>query len=166
MLLRFDIIENNDTDLRDLFQLKSESNDVYWSGYTSAPDFEKFTHWYKEQLLRTDRKIWLVRQIDKPEITVGYLYLTFEDAIVNLSHGVKQDMGGHGIGSNIINYATNICLSFYPTFAIEAWIVEPNTASIKTFLKNGFVKTTKVKEVHYDSFQKNLTMFNYSFSKE
>lgn len=165
MLLRFDIIENTESDLQSLFQMKSESNDVYWSGYTSAPNFVKFSIWYKEQLLRTDRKIFLVRQIEKPEIIVGYLYLTFEDCIANLSHGVKQDMGGYGIGSMIINYATNICLSFYPAFNVESWVVEPNTASVKTFLKNGFLKTEKVKEVYYESFQKNLMMFNYSFYK-
>jgi RimJ/RimL family protein N-acetyltransferase len=165
MLLRFDIIEDKESDMNSLYQMKSESNDIYWSGYTKAPDLKKFSVWYKEQLQRTDRKIWLVRQIQKPEEMVGYLYLTFENDVVNISHGVKQNFGGQGIGSQIINFATNICLTFYPAFKIESWIAETNIISVKTFLKNNFQKTVKMKKCYYESFQKEITMFNYSFLK-
>ncbi|MES2681196.1 MAG: GNAT family N-acetyltransferase [Bacteroidota bacterium] len=163
--MRFDIIRDNEADLERLFEMKSQNSDVYWSGYTTAPDKKKFAEWYNEQLKRSDRKIWLVREMQNSEITVGYLYLTFENQSVYLSHGVKEEYAGKSIGSAIINYATNICLTFYPEYNIESWIIEPNVASVNTFLKNSFRKTELVKETFYASFQKNLVMHNYSFHK-
>ncbi len=136
MLLQFDIIKNSESDLQSLYQMKSEGNDIYWSGYTQAPEPAKFTEWYNDQLQRTDRKIWLVRDIMNPEETVGYLYLTFENESVYLSHGVKQTSGGGGVGTHIINFATNICINFHPDLKLESWILETNVASIKTFEKN------------------------------
>lgn len=165
MLLRFDTIKDNETDLANLFEMKSQKSDVYWSGYTAAPDREKFKVWYQDQLKRTDRRIWLVRDIQANNCSVGYLYLTFENNSAYISHGVKEEFAGKSIGSGIINYATNICLSFYPDYAIESWIVEPNVASVQTFLKNNFYKTGLEKETFYASFQQTLKMYNYSFRK-
>jgi RimJ/RimL family protein N-acetyltransferase len=165
VLLRFDIIKDDAADLGSLFEMKSQNSDVYWSGYTAAPDKKKFAEWYAGQLRRDDRKIWLVRDIQNKNTSLGYLYLTFENQSVYLSHGVKEEHAGKSIGSAIINYATNICLTFYPEYNIESWIVEPNVASVNTFLKNSFRKTELVKETYYASFQKNLVMHNYSFQK-
>ncbi len=165
MVLRFDIIEDRESHMESLYQLKSETNDIYWSGYTQAPDFQKFTLWYKEQLQRPDRKIWLVMEMMNPEKIVGYLYLTFENNTVNISHGVKEDLGGKGVGTQIVNFATNVCQAFYPEYSIEAWITETNQASIKTFLKNNFIKTDKEKKCFHESVKKEVTQFNFIFSK-
>lgn len=165
MLLKFDLIRDNDTDIKCLYQMKSESNDIYWSGYTQAPDPALFHSWYKKQLVRQDRKIWIVRNIMSPYEVVGYLYLTFESEIVNLSHGVTGIYSGKGIGSIIINYAVNICSSFYPVYSIEAWVQEDNVASVKTFLKNNFFQTQKSRKQYYESMKKESNMLNFCYKK-
>jgi RimJ/RimL family protein N-acetyltransferase len=165
LLLCFEEIRPLLIDQENLWKLKSELHDVYWSGYMTAPDPEVFRNWYAEQLKRKDRKILLAKSMRDKTIIVGYLYLTIEQNTVLLSHGVSRAYEGQGVGTKIINFATNFCLNTYKEYTIEAWIVEDNIASIKTFLKNGFVATPKTIVKHYASMGKDVLLKNYSYPK-
>jgi len=145
--------------------MKSESNDIYWSGYSKAPVFENFSNWYNAQLLRNDRRIWIVRQICEPYLPVGYLYITYENNVLKLSHGVVSSFRGLGVSLKIINFATNFCLTNYSKCELEAWIVENNLASIKSFLKNNFIETGMLKKKFYESFNSIVILINYRFRK-
>ena len=41
----------------DFYKLKSEPNNIFWSGFDSAPNYESFKEHYKKELERKDRTI-------------------------------------------------------------------------------------------------------------
>ena len=170
MSLLFTPIRENESDCLALFNLKSEKNDMYWAGYKTSPNFASFSGWYSKQLLRSDRRIWLVRKITQPQQVIGYLYVTFEresdQQVAVLSHGVSELQIGQGYGTQIINFAVNYWLNHMvnQAEAVSAWIVQENKASIKTFVRNGFVVSDQVKHVFYSSFDRELLMLNFYFT--
>jgi len=149
----------NDCDY--LLELKSNIRDVYWSGYVTPPQRDKFILWFKKQLMRSDRKIWLVRT--PASLVVGYLYITLNSRgkSADLSHGVAITYIGRGIGSQIVEFAISHCHHKYPDLAINAWVLDENIGSAKTFLKNGFNKMETQKKVFYESFGKEVILYNY-----
>ena|SRR5579871_3955350 len=164
----FERIKDADEDLNSLYELRSGSADIYWSGYVSRPDPAAFKTWFDEQLPRTDRNIWLVREIGNPAAAVGYLYVTYsmEDKkkIAFISHGVAGNSTGKGIGSTIVNFVVNMAVNgCIETDELQAWVVRENIASAKTFIRNGFVKSSRQKEEFYKSMDKRVTMDNYFF---
>jgi len=170
MLFLFERIKNNEEDLASLFKLKSEPNDIYWSGYTSHPNILDFENWYQEQLVRSDRKIWLVKSSENPFEVMGYLYLTFvkePDKIIGLvSHGVEKKLAGRGLGTAIVNFVVNIFINgFIPANEIHSWVTQENIASARTFTKNGFIKSGLSKEEFYKSMNKSVKLENYFFER-
>ena len=168
MFLLFEKILDNTGDLESLYNLKCEANDIYWSGYKQKPNREQFANWYQLQLKRNDRDIYLIKNIAKPIEIIGYLYLTYENeenlTKVFVSHGISEQFKGNGFGSQAVNFVTNLFVNgFLKADQIQAWIASINYASIKTFLKNGFVKTDLKKQVFYDSLNQNITLENYTY---
>jgi RimJ/RimL family protein N-acetyltransferase len=163
--LFFERLSGSDADFEPLYKLKCEPHDVYWSGYTTSPDKMKFRAWFEEQLKRDDRDIYLVRKALRSGDILGYLYITYppeEQQIGLISHGVTAGSIGKGIGSSIVNFAVNLFINgFLKAEEIQAWIVETNIASIKTFTKNGFVKTTRSRKEFYRSMDKEVMLENY-----
>jgi GNAT superfamily N-acetyltransferase len=161
MELNFKRIDRVNTDLEYLLFLKSDQQDIYWSGYTSPPIREYFVSWYETQLERNDREIWLVFSLI--EEAVGYLYITLDkkNRIITLSHGVASAYNGQGIGSQIIQFAVKRCSIIYPNYILNAWIAQENIASAKTFLKNQFQKNNLQTKIYYKSFGREVILENY-----
>lgn len=152
-----------------LLALKSEPQDVFWAGYTTGPDPTQFTHWYNQQLLRSDRKVWLARLIDDTEKIVGYLYITSliegDEKIALLSHGISEAYSGKGFGTQLVTFGVNYWLNNLAEeiSAISAWILRNNEASIRTFQKNGFRITEKQKLLPEILEGRTPLMINYQF---
>jgi RimJ/RimL family protein N-acetyltransferase len=164
MLTFFKELSNSEEDFINLHQLKSLKKDIFWSGYEEAPNKSKLLEWYNEQLVRTDRKIWLAFDCINPSSCVGYFYLTFEDNVAIASIGVNEGFNGKGIGSHMVNFMINILSNkFLSVEVLRAWIVEENAASIKVFLKNGFKRMLESKEVYYKSFDKTLKLICFDY---
>ncbi|HXB91070.1 MAG TPA: GNAT family N-acetyltransferase [Puia sp.] len=162
--LLFERIRDKEEDREDLFNLKSEPNDIYWSGYTSAPDRSAFKDWFGGQLQREDRTIWLVKTPDAR--TIGYLYLTCSSEDTNrigyISHGVTEKEKGKGIGSSIVRFVVDgFTNNILPADQLQAWIVKENLSSVKTFLKNGFVRSSLEKTQFYASMNREVVLENY-----
>ena len=166
MLIKFDLIRADSDCFRDLYFLKSQEHDVFWSGYLNKPDEDDFKVWYDCQLKRNDRLIFLARNISNKTELLGYLYINLFEKHIELSHGVNSDKQGLGVGTCIINFATNFCLSTKNNLVVEAWIIEANVPSIRTFEKNGFRFTGRLKKSFQSSFEKEVILKNYKFESE
>ncbi len=161
-------LSNSSEDFLRIYKLKSLANDIYWSGYINPPDKINFANWFNIQLTRTDRKIWLSFDYCSPEKCLGYCYLTFESErnckIGIISIGVDSRFKGNGIGSAMVNFLVNYtCGDYSSADVLRAWIVNDNYPSINCFLKNGFIKTSRTKELFYESFGKTVMLDCYEF---
>ena len=155
------------TDLQAFYRLRNEPRDLLWSGYKEPHAFESFEHWYKQQLRREDRTIWLMKTLETQQKTVGYLYLTQQTqqrpTAAVLSVGVSERYAGLGFASKGINFLLNFCLNAHNFDQIIAWIASENIASAKSFLHNGFLKTEISQKIFYESFDQYLTLEQYEF---
>lgn len=128
----------------DLYRLKSEKHCVYWSGFNSAPDYDRFKIHYQKELNRADRTIIFLYIEDE---FAGYIALDFcnADNTVETSHGVVQAFTGNSFGKNLIEYAVDYSIANIPEAkTMIGWIADNNYASIKNFLDNGYIKTGDV----------------------
>jgi RimJ/RimL family protein N-acetyltransferase len=162
MYLQYKQIQDTIADREALYALRNEPRDLYWSGYIQAHSIESFTAWYKQQLQRKDRVIWLISYMDNT--VLGYLYLNKlqeeQITIAELSIGISEHHKGKGLGTLAINFLVDYCKNI-GIKVIRAWIVEENIASIKSFIKSGFSPTTITKKVYYESFGKELILRQY-----
>lgn len=133
----------------DFYKLKSEPNNVFWSGFDSPPSYEAFKEHYKKELAREDRTIIFLYLED---CIAGYIAIDFckKSKVTETAHGVLSSFAGKGLGKKLIGYAVeysknNITDADY----IIGWIAEDNVGSIKNVLSNGYTKT---KEFEYRIF--------------
>jgi RimJ/RimL family protein N-acetyltransferase len=171
MLFLFERIKDTKQDLKNLFDLKSESNDVYWSGYTAPPEKLVFADWFKKQLDRDDRMIWLVREMNDSQSAIGYLYITFEKfqfkKIAQIGYGATEKLKGMGIGSAIVNFSVNVFINdFIKADEIHAWVLKENIASAKSLYKNKFKKLEETQDQFFSSMERNVLLEKFVFSKD
>ena len=165
MLLTYSKIRRKSVDFEVLYKLKSSASDIYWSGYTNKPDRKAFSDWYSIQLDRTDRDIFIAKDI-LSKSSVGYLYLTLVNKSIEISHGVSPDYQKQGIGSSIVNFVVNWSSLKYQKYDIVAWVAEENTPSIQTFMNNGFVLTRENKSMTYNALNKKVILNKYKYLKD
>jgi RimJ/RimL family protein N-acetyltransferase len=156
-----------ENDFSAYFDLKVDDANIVASGYTAPPDREKLRSWYKTQLSRADRLLFLARDVSNQTRVVGYLYIDLmsdPDLHAETGHGVSSKYGGLGIGTKIINFAINYCANMSPRpNCIVGWIADWNHGSIKNVLKNSYIKTDMTKNVFFEGLQKDVRMDKYIF---
>jgi RimJ/RimL family protein N-acetyltransferase len=162
-------LSGSNEDFSRMYKLKSLPDDIYWSGYKNPPDKINFATWFKTQLNRSDRKIWLSFDCCNPDTCVGYCYLTFETEEDNtvgvISIGVDKQFQGNGIGAAMVNFILNFIYNTKLSIGLlRAWIVKENISSTKSFLKNGFEKVEDTKQIFYASFGKEMNLDCYEFN--
>jgi len=138
----------------DFYFLKSDNNNMYWTGHTSKPNPSDLKNWFSKQLLNEERDIYLFYKIK--EACVGYLYVDFLDSgIVEIAYGIHEDFIGRGLGTNLIHQSIEIIRTNYPEIIkITAWVISDNVGSIEILLKNSFKVTGVKKEMFLKSFKK------------
>jgi RimJ/RimL family protein N-acetyltransferase len=140
-------------DFDSYFFLKSDEENILWSGHSSAPDKEKIFDWYIKNINRKDRYFFLFFDEENFDNVIGYLYMDVigeENNTIDTGHGVHSNCGGKGYGTQIIQYALNFAkeeLTFIKHF--QGWIAADNIGSIKNVLKNGYYKTDETKYVKF-----------------
>jgi RimJ/RimL family protein N-acetyltransferase len=128
----------------DYYKIRSEEKNLYWTGYSSPPDYENFKEWFKQRLIDTDRFIYLMYARD---VCLGSLHIDFYDDYAAVGYSVKAAHEGRGIGTNLVKEAVEL-VKFEKNMrvnliSIKAWINQSNVSSIKIVEKNGFVSMNK-----------------------
>ena len=85
------------THFDDFYKLKSEPNNIYWSGFDSAPNYEEFKIHFDKELCRDDRSIILIYF---NVMIAGYLYIDYceLEKEVSIGYGVLKEFSGRGLG--------------------------------------------------------------------
>ncbi|EPA5447437.1 TPA: GNAT family N-acetyltransferase [Vibrio cholerae] len=115
--------------------MKSESQSIYWSGFSSAPDRTRLLEHYTAMLNYEDRDIYIFKEHD---VRIGYLCVD-KDRLNNtaeISYGVSAQHAGRGLAKIMIQLGLE---HIEPIFVTQvAWIAESNIASVKTATALGF----------------------------
>ncbi|WP_353093823.1 GNAT family N-acetyltransferase [Tissierella praeacuta] len=155
----------SEEDFEDFYILRSDKENVYWTGYDEKPDKANLRKWFTMQLKRKDR-IMFIAKYDKLDEPIGYLYLDIvgNNDIIETGHGVNSEYKGKGIGTKIIKFAldyTKNQLKFINE--VHGWIFEENIGSIKNVLKNGYYETKETKEVFLEGSNQYKKMKKYVY---
>ncbi|NFG23118.1 GNAT family N-acetyltransferase [Clostridium botulinum] len=156
----------NEEDFEDFFILRSDDENMYWTGHYEKPNKTTLKKWYLIQLKRNDRLLFIVRS-DESNEPVGYLYLDIVGTnknIIETGHGVNSKYKGNGLGTEIIKFAIDYSRSEL-TFIdeVDGWILEDNIGSIKNVLKNGYSETDERKEIYLEKLNIYKTMKKYVY---
>ncbi|AOR23417.1 GNAT family N-acetyltransferase [Clostridium taeniosporum] len=144
----------DEEDFEDFFILRSDDENIYWTGYDKKPNKNNLKNWYLKQLKRDDRLLFIVRS-DETDEPVGYLYLDIvgdNHNIIETGHGVNSKYKGKGLGTEIIKFAIDYSkneLTFIDE--VDGWILEDNIGSIKNVLKNGYDETDERKKIYVEN---------------
>lgn len=124
----------SEEDFEAFYRIKCDPNNVVWSGFSTAPNHDKFKIWYEKQIIENIREIWFAVMED---VVVGFYYIIpcDEDCITG-GYGVLSEYCGRGIGTRLMYERDQRCLQEGKVSV--AWIAEENIASTKCMLKQGY----------------------------
>lgn len=124
------------------YSIRSEKSNLYWTGYTTPPDYEKFFEWYKNRLEDTERDLYL---LFAGEECVGSLNIDYYQEFAAIGYSVREAHEGKGYATHLVGQAIKIITLSKMTrknlAQIKAWINHLNKGSIKVVLRNGFSMT-------------------------
>lgn len=133
-------------DFESYFNLKSDSQNIFWSGHSNAPEKSKLKSWFLKNINSEERKFYLLFDNMKSNKAIGYLYIDLiknvdEDvSSVEIAYGVHLEYNGMGYGNYLINNSIKLARNLKKVKVINAWIANDNFGSIKIVCKNGFIK--------------------------
>lgn len=138
-------------DYNDYYRIRSSPADIYWNGYESAPNIEKFRELYLNRLGDTpldkieDRRLYLI-QIQKEE-NVGFVQLIKREDGIDISYTVIEKYQGHGYASKALSLGVRIALELDDRVYVQ--IRDDNISSQRVALKCGFTKTEEYESHNY-----------------
>lgn len=140
--LKYRLAEDNEKDFEDFWAIKSDYDNVCWSGFKEAPERKMFRKWYTDQIASEKRDIYLVLADSAGGYhTVGFFYIDWcDDGVFLVPSGVLKEYTRQGIGTFIIDEADKIAKSKGYTTHV-AWVSDSNIGSVKRFEKLGYTKT-------------------------
>lgn len=120
--------------------IRSEANNVYWSGFSTAPRSETLRQHFINAINSETRNFYLLFM---DELVIGYLYIDYDCAsnIAEVAYGVSEHFSGKGLAAKMIDMG----MSSLPVDckAVIAWIAESNVASTKSIERLGFIKSNE-----------------------
>lgn len=133
------------------YKYRCDQADIYWTGYLSAPDYEKMRELYFSRCDNVDlnkigsEKIYFIRKYSHQNyLDVGYVLLYNKKDGFEFAYSVLEKYRGQGIGTYALGIAKEIAMKF--TTCVYGLVRDDNIASQKVFLKNGFIKTDIIEE--------------------
>ena len=126
-------------DYDDFYKIKCDPENVKWSGFASAPDYERMKEWFRQQVEGDKRTIYLAYWNGE---VCGFFYLDklSEEEFEASSSGVLKEYTGRGIGTCLVKERIELAKK-QGAKQISSWIADENLHSWKRFEKLGFVKT-------------------------
>ena len=104
---------------------------------TEPIPYEDHERWYREHLGRPETRIYIV--LDAGGREVGYVRFSIEGEAAEVIVSIDPKERGKGYGSSSVHKAAEELLSRGSVREVVARIKAWNTASIRTFVKAGFV---------------------------
>ncbi|GAA0076324.1 hypothetical protein UT300005_07020 [Clostridium sp. CTA-5] len=156
----------NMENFKELYSIKCEKENIYWTNYINKPDEKKFYKWCLDQLKNKNRQIFIARDF-KDDIAVGYGYIDLKKDSTEISYAISSKFMGQGLGNKIVKLLIEYCIKNYKTIKkIEAWILENNIKSKKCILRNGLKETEEKRVIYFEPTDSITSMikFEYSFS--
>lgn len=146
------------------FLIKSEKDNIYWSGHETAPIYNNLKKWYQEQLNNNKRIIFNVTVNNE---SVGYLYFDIDqnNKKIELSYAISKIFAGKGYGSAAVKKSVEYGLENFFNYKIIAYVAEDNIGSQKIMKKNHFIKTEKSYNQFLKTPKKDVKMFEYQHIK-
>lgn len=134
------LAEDCDSDFEDFYKIKSDADNIKWSGFLTAPVKESFRLWYSNQIKNPKRDIYLVF-LEGILHAVGFFYIDYsENEEFYVPSGVLGEFTRRGIGTWIIQESNRIAKENGSKKHI-ALVSELNVGSVKRYEKLGFSKT-------------------------
>ena len=142
------------------YELKSEEDNIHWSGHKTAPDREKMLERYQEYLSNPDRYDFHFFTDETKQDFIGYYFLEVvgpDRNILDGGMGVLKRHGGKGYGTEMIRFGLEYARDHLPFIRwVQGWVASDNVRSQGMIRPNGYVKTDETKEVIFGNGEKKL----------
>lgn len=150
-------------DFDSFYKIKSEDNDMAWSGHAGRPDYDHLFNFYAKILngehCREERTIYVI-EVDGE--FAGYMYMDKIDKNnFQLSIGVSESFSGKHVARTSLSKLMNELRELNQQTNFTAWIRIDNLASLKAFQAAGFVKTNTYQMAWIPSINKEIAMFQF-----
>ncbi len=136
MMEKISIREANSSDLEITFQWANNSETRKNSFYSSSISFVEHSEWFWEKLKSDQSKLYIV---SLRNVKIGLVRFEF-NMETTIGIVIAPEFRGKGLASVIIDLA---CATLWKTntnsMPVRAYIKEENVASIRSFLKAGFI---------------------------
>ncbi len=134
--------EVDESDYENYYLIRSEKENLFWTGYDTPPHKERFFNWFIDRIADQQKHLYLL--FDN-EVCVGSLNVDFYDDYVAIGYSTLTNHKGKGYATYLVAEAIRIAdeaKTGNPELKkIIAWINYQNQASIRVVEKNGFQKS-------------------------
>lgn len=130
------------SDYANYYYIRSEKENLFWTGYDNPPHKERFFNWFKDRIADQHKHLYLLFD-DK--VCVGSLNVDFYDDYVAIGYSTITRYKGKGYATYLVGESIRIAREAKeknPELKkVIAWINYQNEASIRVVEKNGFQKS-------------------------
>ena len=138
----------SEKDFEDYYLVRSDPDDVYWNGYSSAPEKESFREGFLKRTANArfeepeDRRNYLIKETESG-LTVGFVQLIRRENAVEIGYSVSHSFQGRGYATQALNLGIELAKEFVLPIIVS--IREDNIPSQRVAIKNGFKKRSDFK---------------------
>lgn len=163
--MKIELAKINDFD--EYYKLKTDDNNIYWTGWLNKPNYDNLKNFYFETISNQksikERKIYLAYENDR---VIGYLYIDYvNNDTFALSPAISSEYQRKGYGKEIIKLGIQEGLKLgYKN--MEAYIREDNIASQKCFEYNGAHRTNEYKKMFLKNKNQEIKMIKYYYESK
>lgn len=133
------LIEASHSLYDEYYIIRSEKNNLFWTGYENPPDYKLFKEWFKQRINDPDRYLYLLYSNDN---CIGSLNIDYYAKYAIIGYSVKKKFEGKGFGTFLVKEAIKIIKLSKDIrkqiYQVKALIFEKNNRSIKLIEKIGF----------------------------
>lgn len=146
------------------YKVKSEPDNIYWTGHSKAPNYEELKKWYYNIIMYSNKKKIYIPFYQGQRI--GYLYVDIKDKnVVDLPIGISKKYQGTGLAYYVIKEFMKLVIRDYDNPKFVGWIFRNNLASQMLFRANGWIATQETKKVYLPLKNDYEEMINYVCEK-
>ena len=142
----FELIPATPEKYNTYYGFRSDKGDIYWTGYLTAPDYDKMKKLYLSRcsdinigVIGSEKLYFLHVHADGLDEDVGYVLLYNKNDGFEFAYSVSGKYRGKGFGTKACELGTKVALKY--TSEVYALVRDDNIASQRVFEKNGYVRT-------------------------
>lgn len=142
----------NESDFEEYYRVRSDLTDIYWNGYTKAPEKDCFREIFKGRTAFSrfeqpeDRRNYLIKKCITGE-TIGFVQLIRRKEAIEIGYSVLKDYQGMGYATEALYQGVKYACKY--ELPIIVMIRDDNLASQCVAKKNGFIRTDSFIEREY-----------------